>query len=125
MHWLFIKNVLGASLTFIIYAIFLKSEKHQYPDKDNLSLHCGIATKSALQSKFHWEYAQKFAIQLLYVLSGVALVINFFNYALFSNNIISDIAYNTIDGFGYISFIIAFFLIFENKIKKLQISVAL
>lgn len=119
MNLSIIENILGTSVWLMLYVIYLKSPKHSYHGE--YILHRGVGTKSAMQSQYHWEFAQNLAINLLYALAVIALIINILISGLYFGNIINETVYMFYDIFLILILGATFYFVIENTVKNLPI----
>ncbi len=120
MDFFIIESIFSTSIWLILFAIYLKSPKHSY-NGENI-LHRGIGTKSAMQSEYHWEYAQTLGVNLLYALAGISLIINSLICFLFLGNVISETVYMFSDIIVVLVIGATIYFVLENTLKNLPVN---
>lgn len=101
----------------LLFVIYYKNPKHHFPKEKSNSLYYGISMKSALQSENHWNYAQKFGIDLGLVICGIFAIISTLVNILYIGNSLSLTAYSTLAFSMSILPIPVFYLFLDYKLK--------
>lgn len=113
-----ILSILTNCVWIILFAIYFKNTKHSFPTDGNCGYFSGICIKSALVSKQHWDFAQKFGVNLLFKIAGIVLALDIIFYILFVN--LKTLLYLSNFLTGVLP-IFAFYFILDSKLKKLEI----